>query len=328
MRLPGSIVCIAVSAWLAWSGAVHGQAVPGIPAAPAAVPGALAAPAAAGAPAVAGAPAMPTGPNLWTFFCPPPGCLDKCKEKICGSFVGQFMGAALAPVRMATGGMMKPCCPTANMANPADLAKSAESTAGAAARIKQDEAGAKARRADVRYLGTVDCHRFPEAEKALIKALRTDRNECVRWEAALALGNGCCCTRDTIEALTLTANGSDKDGNPAETSPRVKHAAAQALAHCQGRPVATQEPPERAVPLPEVKKLPEVSQNTAPVAPRVLPVTFASAPSASVKGSGDAPGEPTPNASSTAEPTDTVPTGQRGLFQIFMRRVSGPMREK
>ena len=111
--------------------------------------------------------------------------------------IGQMIGAMFRPMRLLSGGLMQPCCPTPNMANPNDLKKDADTPAGAAARIKQEEADAKARRADVRYLGTVDCNRYPEAEKALIKALRTDRNECVRWEAALALGNGCCCTKAT-----------------------------------------------------------------------------------------------------------------------------------
>src|SRR5256885_11485017 len=35
-----------------------------------------------------------------------------------------------------------------------------------AAKIKADEAGANARRAAVRYLGTVDCHYYPEIGRA------------------------------------------------------------------------------------------------------------------------------------------------------------------
>jgi len=66
----------------------------------------------------------------------------------------------------------------------------------------------------------------------LINALRTDRNECVRLEAAYALGRGCCCNKLTIEKLRLTVEGSDKDGNPPETSMRVRAAAAAALNHC------------------------------------------------------------------------------------------------
>src|SRR5205809_804381 len=100
----------------------------------------------------------------------------------------------------------------------ADLAKPADSAEGAAARIEADEAGAAARKAAIRKLATVDCHYWPEAQDALVNALRGDRNECVRYEAALALNTGCCCTKKVLAALTIVISGSDEDGNPAETS--------------------------------------------------------------------------------------------------------------
>jgi hypothetical protein len=143
-----------------------------------------------------------------------------------------LLGGFVTPLSAATGGVISPLCPP-NAANPSDLAKPPTSAEGAAARIKKDEAEAKARRAAVRYLGTVDCRHWPEAEEALINALRADRNECVRFEAASALGNGCCCTKKVVEALRLTVTMSAKDGNPAENSPRVRHRAEVALEHCQ-----------------------------------------------------------------------------------------------
>src|SRR5947209_3506050 len=94
----------------------------------------------------------------------------------------------------------------------------------------------------MRYLGTVDCHYWPEAESALIKGLRTDKNECVRWEAALSLGRGCCCTRKTMEALRIAASGSEIDGNPAELSQRVKALAVKSLNHCTHCFVEIQKP--------------------------------------------------------------------------------------
>jgi plasmid stabilization system protein ParE len=112
------------------------------------------------------------------------------------------------------------------------LAKPADSSEGAAARIKKDVEEAAARRVAVRYLGTVDCRYWPEAEQALIDALRADKIECVRYEAALALQRGCCCTKKVAKALTISIEGSDKDGNPAERSARVQDAAAVALSMC------------------------------------------------------------------------------------------------
>lgn len=98
-----------------------------------------------------------------------------------------------------------------------------------AARIKAEEACACSRRAAVRYLGTVDCHYYPEAEEALITALRCDRNCCVRMEAATGLGNGCCCTPRVIETLNIVISGSEADGNPHETSPQVRVASYHSL---------------------------------------------------------------------------------------------------
>src|SRR5262249_35811506 len=78
----------------------------------------------------------------------------------------------------------------------------------------------------------VDCNYWPEAQDALINALRADRNVCVRLEAALVLNRGCCCTRPIIMALVLTVSGGTDDGNPAEDCERVKMAAFAALEHC------------------------------------------------------------------------------------------------
>ena len=140
-----------------------------------------------------------------------------------------------------------------------DLAAPADSPEGAAARIQASELDAKKRRATIRYLGTVDCRYWPEAEAALITGLRSDPNECVRYEAALALTNGCCCTKSIIDALVLCVSGSTKDNHPAETSQRVRNQAGVALERCLcrytqvvGAPDASQRPekPERPLPAP------------------------------------------------------------------------------
>ncbi len=98
-----------------------------------------------------------------------------------------------------------------------------------AVKIKIDESQAKAREAAVRYLATVDCHYHPDAEAGLIAALRADRVESVRYEAAVALGSCKGATRKIIDALTVTALGHETDGKPSETSERVRAAARQSL---------------------------------------------------------------------------------------------------
>jgi hypothetical protein len=202
------------------------------PAAYGQLPGAAPAPAAAGVPAAAaGAPAgAPAAPgNIWSKICMTPEQKAACKEKMCNCALGKMLNGMLAPASAMTGGLVPTICPAVSAA---DLAKPADSAAGAEARIKQDEIEAKARRAAVRELGYKDCHWWPEAQLALINALRFDRNECVRLEAAWAFGNGCCCTKPVIEALVICVSGSDRDGAPSENSPRVRAAAEAALAHC------------------------------------------------------------------------------------------------
>lgn len=180
-------------------------------------------------PVVAPAPAAPAPANLWSFLCPTPEQAAACKSKICKLKIVQLIGAGMKPVSALTGGVIGGCCPAVD---PLDLLKPPTSAEGAAAQIKKDEAEAGKRRAAIRYLATADCHYWPEAQEAIINGLRADRNECVRFEAAVALGTGCCCNKATIRALTLTVGCGDDDGNPIECSPRVRAAAAFALDHC------------------------------------------------------------------------------------------------
>ena len=137
------------------------------------------------------------------------------------------------PLGAVTGGFLPALCPPPTAAQAAALANQPGAGAqAAAAKIQADEAGAKARVAAVEYLGTVDCSRWPEASDALVKALLEDHNECVRFAAAKALNSGCCCNKDTIEALRICVSGETKKGNAPETSPRVKAAAFAALQNC------------------------------------------------------------------------------------------------
>jgi len=210
---------------------------------------------------VAPAPVAGAPRTLWEFLGVSKAQRQACKEYICKTQMGQLMNNSLKPLGAITGGMFGPCCPPFNAE---DLNKPADSAEGAAARIKQDEAAAKARRAAVRYLGTVDCHFWPEAQDALVGALRTDRNECVRWEAAMVLGSGCCCTKATIKALAITVSGSEEDGNPGETSERVKCAANYSLHHCLSSCAAVVQPlpieegiPDKLTPEPAPPPRPE-----------------------------------------------------------------------
>jgi hypothetical protein len=191
-------------------------AAPGVPAAPVAPP--------AGAiPGVLPPPAEPQG-----FFAKCCANMEACRRKLCATPAGQILNGMTKPLTFATGGLIPPFCPI--MPSLADMQK--PGVAGASDAIKKDALEAKMRREKVRFLGTVDCRYYPDAIGALTSALRSDGSECVRFEAALALNRGCCCNMKTIEALEATVSGTDKDGNPAERSVRVRCAAASALERC------------------------------------------------------------------------------------------------
>lgn len=213
------------------------------------------------APGAAGGAAAPAAApcNLWSFLLPTAEQKTAMRTCFCTCPLGRLLNNMLAPVSLFSGGLLPQICPGPDQPNPADLAKPADSSEGAAARIKQSEADAKARRAAVRYLATVDCRRFPEAEAALINALLADTSECVRLEAAIALGNGCCCTKATVQALMQSVSGKAGD-NPPETSPRVRRAAARALERCLARcsDWAHEEPRRPEAPTPPEKPSPAV----------------------------------------------------------------------
>ncbi len=184
------------------------------------------------APVAPVAPAAPAPANLWSFLLPSPEQKFACKTAFCNSPLGKLMNGASGPMSAMTGGLLGGRCEKNSIAD--DMKKkSADEPGGIAARVKNDEEEAKARRAAVRFLGTVDCNYWPEAIDTLKTALRKDRNECVRFEAAMALRNGCCCNNEIIDALKNSILGENKtDPNPPERSERVRAAAAEALARC------------------------------------------------------------------------------------------------
>ncbi len=193
--------------------------------------------------------------NIWSFFMKTPEQKVQFKAHFCRSRAGMFINNLLVPVGAATGGLLGPICPPPGAAggpqNAEDLKKPATSPEGAAAKIKAEEASAKAKVAALEYLGTVDCRYYPEAEAGLISGLRAEKNECVRIAAAKALAGGCCCSPKVVKALLTSVNCSNKDGFPAEASELVRTYAYVALERClrkcmEGEPEAPPEPPPAA----------------------------------------------------------------------------------
>jgi hypothetical protein len=227
--------------------------IPPIPGAAAGGVSGAAASGLAGAGTGAAAPAAASPTTLWSFLGLSGSNLQACRAKLCASQVGQMLNStATGPLAAMTGGFIPALCPPAPSASQiaALQAQAPGGAAATAAKIQASEADAKARVEAVEYLGTVDCTRWKEASTALVNALRADPNECVRYAAARVLNSGCCCNKQTMEALKICVAGEDKDGNPPETSPRVKAAAFNALQNCLMRvpEVLPEEPLPKPIP--------------------------------------------------------------------------------
>ena len=240
---------------LAWTSTAWAQ-LPGVP------PGAEAGLGALGGGAGLGAAPAAAPRTVWGMLGITHANLAACKLKICRSPLGPMVSSMTAgPLGALSGGLLSNCCPPPTAAEIAALeAKGGAQGAGAvAAKIQADEADAKARVVAVEYLGTVDCRYWKEAQVALLNALRADRNECVRYAAARAFNNGCCCSKEVIETLRIVVAGEDSDGFPAESSSRIRATAFAALQNCLMK-VQSNLPPE---PL-EPEKGPSAAPTTAP----------------------------------------------------------------
>src|SRR5688572_22363076 len=66
-------------------------------------------------PPVPVAPVAPAAPpkTIWAFFGINCEKLQECKVKFCRTTAGQMFNNMLAPIRMATGGLVCDCCPIA-----------------------------------------------------------------------------------------------------------------------------------------------------------------------------------------------------------------------
>lgn len=148
------------------------------------------------------------------------------KAKLRASPLGKLCKGMLKPLSKLTGGVV-PAEPTPNKVQLA-----APGPMGSAAKIKKDQLEAPKRLAAIQALGEVDCHWYPEALAQLLAALRSDRSECVRFEAAKLLTDCGCCTPAMLNALRVCVAGTETDGNPGERSFRIRNQASIALENC------------------------------------------------------------------------------------------------
>ena len=232
LATPAAVATLAAMALSAIGpvGSLQAQAVGG-PAA--AIPAPAGLPTAAGAGLAAPTAGLPGGPGAT------PGgrggtalrSLGEAGQSLCNrlknSPLGQLVAGLRKPLSTITGGLV-----------PSEKTPSAEDQkqdgpGGTAAQVKASQLEAPKRQAAIRQLQGVDVRYHPEAETALIGALRTDPSECVRYEAALAITSLPVCTQALADALQVCVEGSHRDGNPAELSPRVRIQAEIALSHCQ-----------------------------------------------------------------------------------------------
>lgn len=194
--------------------------------------------------------------TLWSFLGISCDQIEAMKAKCCKKPLGQLISQMKRPINVATGGVLCGCC-EAIVPSAADQAQ--PGVLGLCAKVKADAAGVKARRAAVRCLSEVDCRRMPDVAEALVATMRTDLSECVRYDAAVALGEGCCCTKKVIESLAIVATGSGKDNLPPEKCERVRFAALASLQHCLCcyKEEAPAPEPKKEAPEPPGKTAPE-----------------------------------------------------------------------
>ncbi len=277
--------------------------------------------------------------SLWSFLGLTQENHKKHMQCLCDSQIGQLANSMTMPLGFATGGLIGPLCPTtpsadelAALADPNSTASPAEA---AAAKIKADVAGAQARIAAIEYLATCDCHYYPEAEEGLIAGLRADRVECVRYAAAVALGRGCCCTKKTIAALTITVTGKNTDGNPSETSDRVKAAAMYALNLCMAKvpevslpsAVPPELPPQQTVPpLVPPEQPPATKTTQATTNSRVVPIAYyqEQVPHQNAQNLIQSAGRVMAESVGVAQQPCTPPTGKRGLLDLWRQARQTP----
>lgn len=197
-------------------------------------------------------PPPPGGPTLWSFLGMSYQQREYRQRQMARTPIGKIREKIQTPLSKVTKGIIPPFPPK----TPSLAELQAPGPVGAAAKLKLDRAAAGERVKAVKELGTADCHYWPEAEDALVAALRTDRNEWVRLAAAETLGKGCCCTKKTITALTNACTCSNSDGAPAEKSPKVVAAACASLEKCLKALCATPVVSEGIV-VPEVEGQPK-----------------------------------------------------------------------
>ena len=167
---------------------------------------------------------------------------------------------------------------------------------------------------------------------------------------ACVLNSGCCCNKDTIDALKVCVAGEDTDGNPPETSVRVKAAAFNALQNClmkvpevlpqeESKPIA----PERGT-VPNLEPLPgqkpigreRSSMNTDPGThvvtslsiPAVAGSTFErQSQNKTLAQTVDEARHTLVEVSRTGKPAPTLPPGKRSLLDAFIKCTSGCQRQ-
>lgn len=269
---------------------------------PPAIPSAAEATAAAGmSGAGLGAAGAPAGRGATMFHSLSTASHNLC-TRIKNSPIGKLVGGLRKPLSMATGGLI-PGEPT-----PSAKEQSQGGAAGTAAQVKAAALEAPKRQAAVQALKGVDVRYHPEAEGALIAALRTDPSECVRYDAALVLTTLPVCTKKIADALKVCVESSQSDGNPAELSPRVRLQAEVALGHCEAcMPPGTESSDQQRPEYPGATPPTGPPGNGTPENGTVAPVSAIESVSAMETPSGRNPNAFGRTATSTTAPGQTRP---------------------
>jgi len=183
------------------------------------------------------------------------------------------------PVAYNTKVMMTP-----ELLRPPFAGEAVDTAKGLASKIKAQQIDAKNRVKAAKFLGSVDCIAYPEAQQQLVGLVTEDPVEEVRYAAAKALKEqfshgkarhpsgkdkrkfdtcrGCCGNQEVMNTLAARANEIGDAGCPLEPSERVRKVLSEALAECcpQCWSCMNQSAEQDLTPVPEQEK--EEQQST------------------------------------------------------------------
>ena len=174
-------------------------------------------------PSTATAPTTAAAPAGGGFFSTVCANFAATKQKICNGPLGTLLKNALGPLSALDWG------PRSQWRGTGQAGYECRRVGWRCRKDQAGPGGSQKTGGSRPFLGTIDCHWYPEAEAGLVAVCGSIGANVSAGRRRAGLARGCCCTKTTMEALAVCVSGSERDGNPAENSLRVQLVAFEAL---------------------------------------------------------------------------------------------------